>query len=159
MITNYADLENKTILITGASRGIGHAIACHLAKNKSHIVFNYRQDEAAAQKLVNELLDLGATKVSPLKFDVTDTSAMKTQIDEFHKNNGPISGLVNNAGISKDQLALRVKEEDIETYKKEKVSLAKEIEAIEDKLTELNFTTKVEVDEAGVKLLQKHNLV
>lgn len=110
----YPDLENKVILITGASRGIGKAIAQGLSRNKAHVVFNYRGDEGAANELKEQLQSLGASKVTALKFDVTDTEAMKSEIDAFVKENGPISGLVNNAGISKDQLAMRVKEEDID---------------------------------------------
>jgi 3-oxoacyl-[acyl-carrier protein] reductase len=110
----YPDLENKVILVTGASRGIGKAIAEGLAKNKAHIVFNYRGDEAQANELKEHLQGLGASNVSALKFDVTDTNTMKSAIDAFVKENGPISGLVNNAGISKDQLAMRVKEADID---------------------------------------------
>ena len=110
----YSDLENKTVLITGASRGIGKAIAKSLAAQKAHIVFNYRGDETKAQELKAELLSLGASQVSPVHFDITDYDTMKTNLDAFVKENGPISGLVNNAGISKDQLALRVKPDDIE---------------------------------------------
>lgn len=111
----YSDLENKTVLVTGASRGIGKAICEALAKQKAHIVFNYRGDEDKANALKDHFASLGASKVSAIKFDVTDYDTMKTNIDAFVKENGPISGLVNNAGISKDQLCLRVKPEDIES--------------------------------------------
>lgn len=110
----YSDLENKTVLVTGASRGIGKAICEALAKQKAHIVFNYRGDEAKANELKDHLQAMGASKVSPIHFDVNDTETMKKNIDAFVKENGAISGLVNNAGISKDQLALRVKPEDID---------------------------------------------
>lgn len=110
----YPDLENKIVLITGASRGIGKAIAEGLASNKAHVVFNYRGDENQANELSEHLQSLGASKVTALKFDVTDTETMKSVIDTFVKEHGPISGLVNNAGISKDQLAMRVKEADID---------------------------------------------
>lgn len=114
MNATFSDLENKTVLITGASRGIGKAIAESLAKNKAHVVFNYRSDEETANKLAEHLVSLGASKVNPIKFDVTDFDTMKSNIDTFVKEHGPISGLVNNAGISKDQLAMRVKPEDIQ---------------------------------------------
>lgn len=110
----YSDLENKIILVTGATRGIGKAITEALAVNKAHVVFNYRGDESQAMELKDHLIALGAAEVSPLKFDVTDTVAMKNALDEFVKEKGPISGLVNNAGISKDQLTMRVKEQDID---------------------------------------------
>ncbi|MFT6631419.1 MAG: 3-oxoacyl-[acyl-carrier protein] reductase [Bacteriovoracaceae bacterium] len=110
----YNDLENKTVLVTGASRGIGKAICEALAKQKTHIVFNYRGDESKANELKDHLQSMGATKVSAVQFDVNDTETMKKNLDAFVKENGAISGLVNNAGISKDQLALRVKPEDID---------------------------------------------
>lgn len=110
----YTDLENKTVLVTGASRGIGKAICEALAKQKAHVVFNYRGDEAKANELKDHLQSMGASKVSAIHFDVNDTDTMKKSIDAFVKENGAIAGLVNNAGISKDQLALRVKPEDID---------------------------------------------
>lgn len=110
----YPDLINKNILITGATRGIGREIAKALAEQKCHVIFNYRNDETKAMAFKEELINLGATKASPIHFDVTDFDTMKANIDNFVKEHGPISGLVNNAGISKDQLALRVKPEDIE---------------------------------------------
>jgi 3-oxoacyl-[acyl-carrier protein] reductase len=110
----YNDLENKTVLVTGASRGIGKAICEALAKQKAHIVFNYRGDESKANELKDHLQSMGASKVSAVHFDVNDTETMKKNLDAFVKENGPISGLVNNAGISKDQLALRVKPDDID---------------------------------------------
>lgn len=110
----YPDLENKIILVTGASRGIGNAIAKSLASQKAHVVFNYRSDEAKAMELKEELQKLGAANVHALNFDVTDTEKMKSELDAFIKENGNIAGLVNNAGISKDQLVMRVKAEDID---------------------------------------------
>ena len=110
----YPDLENKCILVTGANRGIGKGIVESLAKQKAHIVFNYRGDAAQAAELKDHLLQLGAAQVGAIAFDVTDYAAMKIGIDQYVKENGPISGLVNNAGISKDQLVLRVKPEDID---------------------------------------------
>lgn len=114
MITKFEDLREKRVLITGASRGIGKAIAIALANNGAHVVFNYRGDIDKANSLRDELVEAGASKVSALKFDVTDFDTMKEAIDNFVKAEGAISKLVNNAGISKDQLAMRVKPEDID---------------------------------------------
>lgn len=114
MMAKFSDLENKTVLVTGASRGIGRSIATMLAANGAHVVFNYRGDEAQAAELKDFFQSKGASKVTALKFDVTDSETMKSAIDAFVKENGPISGLVNNAGISQDNLAMRVKEEQIE---------------------------------------------
>lgn len=114
MITKYEDLKEHKILITGATRGIGKAIALACANNGAHIVFNYRGDEGRANALKDELLSAGASAVSPIAFDVNDYDAMKTNLDAFIKENGAISKVVNNAGISRDQLCMRVKPQDIE---------------------------------------------
>lgn len=112
MIAAYTDLKDKVVLVTGASRGIGKSIAVSLAKQKAHVVFNYRGDEQKAQAFKEELESFGA-KATGLKFDVTDYEAMTKALDEFTKNVAPISGLVNNAGISKDTLLLRLKPDEI----------------------------------------------
>jgi len=112
MIATYADLKDKVILVTGAARGIGKSIALALAAQGSHVVFNYRGDEAKAAALKEELEKAGG-KATGLKFDVTDYEAMTKAIDDFTKTVAPISGLVNNAGISKDTLLLRLKPDEI----------------------------------------------
>ena len=113
MIATYNDLKGKTVLITGASRGLGKKMAEALATQGAHVVFNYRNDEALAMKLKEELMVLGASNVTALLFDVTNTAQMKEAVEKFVETNGPITGLVNNAGISKDQIILRLKEEDV----------------------------------------------
>jgi 3-oxoacyl-[acyl-carrier protein] reductase len=112
MIATYTDLKDKVILVTGAARGIGKDISLALAAQGAHVVFNYRGDDAKAEALKEELQKAGG-KASALKFDVTDYEAMTKAIDEFTKNVAPISGLVNNAGISKDTLLLRLKPDEI----------------------------------------------
>jgi 3-oxoacyl-[acyl-carrier protein] reductase len=112
MIANFTDLKDKVILVTGAGRGIGKSIALALASQGAHVVFNYRGDEAKAAGLKEEFEKAGG-KASGLKFDVTDYEAMTKAIDEFTKTVAPISGLVNNAGISKDTLLLRLKPDEI----------------------------------------------
>ncbi len=113
MNVTYSDLQNKIVLITGATRGIGNAIAKELAKNKCHIVFNYRSNPEAATSLCEEFKTLGASNATALNFDITDFNKMKEEVDSFIKEHGAISGLINNAGIAKDQLVLRVKPDDI----------------------------------------------
>jgi 3-oxoacyl-[acyl-carrier protein] reductase len=111
----YPDLKEKTVLITGATRGIGRVIAQSLARQGAHVVVNYRPGrEEVANDLKDELQALGAHKVSALCFDVSEPSQIKNSVDSFLKENGPITGLVNNAGISKDQLFFRLKEEDLD---------------------------------------------
>jgi 3-oxoacyl-[acyl-carrier protein] reductase len=112
MIATYSDLKDKVILVTGASRGIGKSIALALSAQGAHVLFNYRGDETKAMALKEELEKAGG-KATGLNFDVTDYAAMTKAIDEFTKNVAPISGLVNNAGISKDTLLLRLKPEEI----------------------------------------------
>jgi 3-oxoacyl-[acyl-carrier protein] reductase len=112
MIATYSDLKDKVVLVTGAARGIGKSIALELAAQGSHVVFNYRGDDAKAMALKEELEAAGG-KATGLKFDVTDYEAMTKALDEFTKTVAPISGLVNNAGISKDTLLLRLKPDEI----------------------------------------------
>jgi len=114
MSATFTDIKDKKVLITGATRGIGKAIALDLAKQGAHVIYNFREGkEEAAQALKKELLDLGAADASPLMFDITNNEQIKSALDTFTKENGTITGLVNNAGISKDQIVLRLKEEDI----------------------------------------------
>jgi 3-oxoacyl-[acyl-carrier protein] reductase len=98
--------------VTGAARGIGKSIALALSAQGAHVVFNYRGDESKAMSLKEELEKVGG-KATGLKFDVTDYESMTKAIDEFTKSVGPISGLVNNAGVSKDTLLLRLKPDEI----------------------------------------------
>lgn len=114
MITTYSDLKGKKILVTGATRGLGKKIAEALAVQGAHVVINYRGEPQKAMELKEELLKLGASDVTPLLFDVTNTAQMKEAVERFVAEQGLITGLVNNAGISKDQIVLRLKEEDVD---------------------------------------------
>ena len=110
----YDDLKTKKILITGATRGIGKALALSLAEQGAHVVFNYREGkEDAANALRDELKSAGASDATGLLFDITNTPQMKEALDAFIADQGAITGVVNNAGISKDQIVLRMKEEDV----------------------------------------------
>lgn len=113
MMIKYPDLEGKKILVTGASRGIGKELAKGLAAQGAHVLFNHRGDEAKALELKNELESCGG-KATALHFDVTNMAQIKTAIDAFIAEYGQIEGLVNNAGISKDALLMRLKEEDLD---------------------------------------------
>ncbi len=112
MIATYSDLKDKVILVTGAARGIGKQISLALASQGAHVVFNYRGDETKAAALKEELVAAGG-QATGLQFDVTDYEAMTKALDQFTKTVAPISGLVNNAGISKDTLLLRLKPDEI----------------------------------------------
>lgn len=115
MMAKFEDLNGKIVLVTGATRGIGRAIALSLAGQGAHVVYNFREGkEGPAEELKKELMEAGATDATPLPFDITQTSQMKDVLETFQKEKGQITGLVNNAGISRDQLVLRMKEEDVQ---------------------------------------------
>lgn len=115
MKAQFEDLKGKKVLVTGATRGIGRAIAESLAEQGAHVVFNFREGkEDVADEMKAHLKKLGASEASPVMFDVTNTEQIKASLDTFAKEHGAIEGLVNNAGISRDQLVLRMKEEDVE---------------------------------------------
>ena len=106
-------LEGKTVIITGASRGIGKGIAEVFAKQGANIAFTYRSSDEKANILEKELSENGC-KVKGYKSDASDFEAAQqlaaNVIDEF----GSIDVLVNNAGITKDGLLMRMSEEDFD---------------------------------------------
>lgn len=104
-------LTGKTALVTGASRGIGRAIALKLAQAGANIVVNYAGSEAAASETVEQVKALGrdAIMVRANVSDSEDVNEMfKTALEHF----GNIDILVNNAGITRDNLLMRMKEEE-----------------------------------------------
>ena len=104
-------LEGKTALVTGASRGIGKAIALRLAKEGANIAINFAGNVAAAEE-VKAAIEADGGKAILVQADVSDSAAVdamvKTVVDTF----GGIDILVNNAGITRDGLLMRMKEED-----------------------------------------------
>jgi 3-oxoacyl-[acyl-carrier protein] reductase len=107
-----SDLKDKKVLITGATRGIGRELCLSLAKQGAHVVFNYRNPDSV-NGLDSEIEKLGGTATG-VQFDISKFDETKVAVDAVVKEIGGLEGLVNNAGISKDQLALRVKPSDIE---------------------------------------------
>lgn len=105
------ELKGKVALVTGASRGIGRAIAYQLAKDEAEVVINYKGSEEKAKELATEIEKLG-TKAYLSKFDVANPEEVQKAIKELEEAIGPIQILVNNAGITRDALFLRMKEED-----------------------------------------------
>jgi 3-oxoacyl-[acyl-carrier protein] reductase len=104
-------LNNKSVLVTGASRGIGRAIALYFAKNGAKVAVNYSGSEAKANEVVEEIKANGGESFA-IKADISSseevTNMIKTVIAEF----GSLDVLVNNAGITRDNLLMRMKEED-----------------------------------------------
>ena len=108
-------LEGKTAIITGASRGIGKGIAQNFAKQGANVAFTYSSSSAAAEELEQELTALGvqakAYKSNAASFN--DSQELVAQITKDFE--GDIDILINNAGITKDNLLMRISEEDFDT--------------------------------------------
>ncbi|MFD2616919.1 3-oxoacyl-[acyl-carrier-protein] reductase [Terrilactibacillus laevilacticus] len=104
-------LEGKVALVTGASRGIGRAIALTLAKAGASVVVNYAGNQALAEKVVEEAKSYGV-KASLYQCNVADTKAVQDMIKSIVESYGRLDILVNNAGITRDTLLMRMKEDD-----------------------------------------------
>ena len=107
-------LKGKCAVITGASRGIGKCIATKFAKEGANVVINYRNNEEEALKVKQELEDLGS-QVLVVKADVSELEQAENLIKEAKKEFERVYILVNNAGITKDNLIIRMKEEDFDS--------------------------------------------
>ncbi|GAB3067542.1 3-oxoacyl-[acyl-carrier-protein] reductase [Virgibacillus ainsalahensis] len=106
-------LKGKTALVTGASRGIGRAIALELANQGANIAVNYAGSEAKAQGVVEEIEQLGV-KACKLQADVANESDVKGMVKEVISEFGSLDILVNNAGVTRDNLLMRMKEEEFD---------------------------------------------
>lgn len=123
-------LTGKTALITGASRGIGEAIASKFAEQGANVAFTYRSSVEKAETLQNTLNEMDV-KVKAYQSDASSFEASEKLVEEVLKDFGQIDILVNNAGITRDTLMLRMKEEDwdavIETNLKSVFNLTKQL--------------------------------
>lgn len=106
-------LENKVALVTGASRGIGKAIALELAEKGAKVVVNYNGAKEKAELVVKEIEAAGGTAVS-YQCNVADSEQVSEMIAFIIKEYGSLDILVNNAGITKDNLIMKMKEEDFD---------------------------------------------
>ncbi|UNY98007.1 3-oxoacyl-[acyl-carrier-protein] reductase [Zhouia spongiae] len=106
-------LEGKTVIITGASRGIGKGIAEVFADHGANIAFSYNSSVEAANELENELSSRGV-KVKGYKSNAADYEQAQSLAEAVVKEFGSIDVLINNAGITKDNLLMRITEEDFD---------------------------------------------
>ena len=106
--------ETKTILVTGGSRGIGKEVALKYAENGYNVVINYVSDKTDVEAIKNELLEKGAHDVLLAKADVTTAEQIEELVKHTIEKFGAIDVLVNNAGITKDNLLMRMSEEEFD---------------------------------------------
>ena len=105
------NLSGKVALVTGASRGIGHAIALELAKCGATVI-GTATSEAGAAHITEDLAKIRPDAGKGIVLDVSDADRSRQVVDEIQKEYGAIHILVNNAGITQDQLAMRMKDEE-----------------------------------------------
>ncbi|TBR59970.1 beta-ketoacyl-ACP reductase [Westiellopsis prolifica IICB1] len=108
---NLQTLQGKVAIVTGASRGIGRAIARELAKVGASVVVNYASSSQAADELVSEIIQAGGSAIA-LAADVSKEDQVDALINAAIEKFNRIDILVNNAGITRDTLLLRMKPQD-----------------------------------------------
>lgn len=106
-------MTGKTAVVTGGSRGIGKAICLELARQGANVVFSYAGNTAAAEETLAALKELGV-EARAIQGDVADPAAVKALIDTAVKELGGLHILVNNAGITRDNLSMMMKDEDFD---------------------------------------------
>ncbi len=129
-------LENKNAIITGATRGIGKGIAIEFAKHGANVAFTYNSSVQAAQELVSELESFGV-KAKGFQSNAADFDAAQELAKNVLADFGTIDVLVNNAGITKDNLLMRISEEDF------------------DKVIEVNLKSVFNVTKAVIRPMMK----
>ncbi len=107
-------LKNKKALVTGGTRGIGRAIVLDLAANGCDVVFTYHSSDKAAKELESESKKYGVQILS-FKADASNLKEAEKSVQFTLENFGNLDFLVNNAGITKDNLILRMSEEDFDS--------------------------------------------
>jgi 3-oxoacyl-[acyl-carrier protein] reductase len=102
---------SKTAIVTGASRGIGRAVALKLAQDGFNVVVNYSGSQQRAEAVAKEVEAFGVQSLV-VQANVSDADAVKVLVDTTLETFGSIDVLVNNAGITRDNLIMRMKEQD-----------------------------------------------
>ena len=133
-------LKNKTALVTGASRGIGKAIAIELAKQGADVIINYVKDEQEASKVADKIKALGRKSIV-LKADVSDFDEVSKMFEKIKGEFGRLDILVNNAGITKDR------------------SLKKMTQEEWGKVIETNLSSAYNVTKNALPLMQKNSRI
>jgi 3-oxoacyl-[acyl-carrier protein] reductase len=108
MMLNF---NGKTAVVTGGSRGIGRSICLELAKLGANVAFTYNSNEALALKVKEELEELGVRSMA-IKADTTSRDEIKALADSVYGEFGAVDFLINNAGVTADNLLIRMKDED-----------------------------------------------
>lgn len=110
-MSNQKPFAGRAAIVTGATRGIGRAIAVELARQGADVAFNYAKSVEAAESLSKELAVLGVRALET-QCDVANTEAAAEMVKQVKEAFGRIDFLVNNAGVTRDNLILRMKEND-----------------------------------------------
>jgi len=106
------NLKGKVAIVTGASRGIGRATALALAAEGANVVVNYASSSTAADAVVAEIAAMHAGGAIALQADVSKVDQVEAMVNQVLEKWGRVDVLVNNAGITRDTLLLRMKPED-----------------------------------------------
>ena len=105
------DLAGKSIIVTGATRGIGRAIALEAASRGANVAFNYLRSAQQAQEVRGQIEAFGVRSLA-FQVDVGELEGVREMINAVKKDFGAIDGLVNNAGLIRDKLLMAMSAED-----------------------------------------------